>query len=123
MNTSKQPAWKRWAVYISFGFLFLIIMAAIVGSPSTQEGKKSAVELQFSPWSGAHIETERAIKRKLNDPDSYKHFETRYWVRKDGSIKVVTDIGARNGFGGMVRQSFESIVSPAGTVVSITPLS
>ncbi len=33
---------------------------------------------QFSAWDGSHRKLEAIIKDSMNDPDSYKHVETRY---------------------------------------------
>jgi hypothetical protein len=123
------PRWKRVSVYVTGGLLAAVV-ALIAAAPEPaakpvpepELTREQLVKSQFSAWDGSHAATERAIKATLNDPDSYKHYDTRFWVRHDGSIKVVTQIGARNKFGGMVRGTFESIVSPAGAVVSLMQL-
>jgi hypothetical protein len=122
---NSHPRWQRVAVYITLGLLgCIVLLAAVAPEPEAKPEPVAtqSVDKQFSPWDGSHMATAKAIKAELNDPDSYKHFETRYWVRNDGSLKVVTEIGARNGFGGMQRAVFESIISPAGEVTNLTQL-
>lgn len=138
MSTQKQwkdhPRWQRISVYVTGGLLAAVCALIAVAPDQPAQSAQPKQELtadqkrekilreQFSSWDGAHMATERAIKASLNDPDSYKHYETKYWLRNDGSIKVLTQIGARNGFGGMVRVTFESMVSPSGEVMSLTNL-
>lgn len=42
------------------------------------EARERQIKEQFSAWNGAHRNLERVIKESMNDPDSYKHDETRY---------------------------------------------
>ena len=45
--------------------------------------RKKRIEGGFHFWDGSHIELTKIIKRRMNDPDSYKHVETRYIDRGD----------------------------------------
>ena len=123
---SSHPAWKRWAVYITFGVLFLVV-AAIVAAPGEPQqapekaaptAKEDPVQSQFSKWDGSHVASVAAIKAAINDPDSFKHGETRYWERPDG-FKVMTTFYARNGFGGMVKTRAVTVVDLSGHVLSL----
>lgn len=132
---NSHPLWKRVLVYVTFCFLALVILI-VAFAPSNDAVKpvqtveqtgeqkaKDAIKMQFSQWDGSHHKTERAIKAALNDPDSYEHVETRAWPRNDGTIRVVTKFRAKNGFGGVMTQSWESIVSAVdGTVLTLKPL-
>lgn len=126
---NSHPAWKRWAVYITFGFLFLVvamIVANTPGKPQPAPAQSQAPRMeenpllrQFSKWDGSHVTSVAAIKAAINDPDSFKHGETVYFQRKDGTIKVLTTFYARNGFGGMVKALAETIVDAQGNVLKL----
>ena len=65
---------------------------------------------QFSAWDGAFMPTEKALKKTLNDADSYKHDESSYHLNpaKKGEAPyaiVTTRFRAKNGFGAYVRGS------------------
>ena len=57
----------------------------------------------LSPWDGSHYNFEDLLKRRLKDPDSYEHIETRV-TRKgaDGLHTLYMRYRAKNSFGGFV---------------------
>lgn len=124
---SSHSAWIRWAVYCTFVFLFLILaaIAAAPGTPAKQPAQQAkaaeenTLKRQFSAWDGSHVETVRAIKASLNDPESFRHGETVYFQRKDGSLKVLTTFYAKNGFGGTIKTVAESITDAQGNVLKL----
>ena len=66
----------------------------------------------FSAWDGAFKPTEDALKKSLNDPDSYKHNESRYVLHLTPTgenfepyATVETVYHAKNPFGAMMRGS------------------
>ena len=90
----------------------LFVVMGMLGACSTampseqQEApvtKESIEKACFSAWDGNHDGFERQIKRDLKDPGSMKTYETRYRVNPDGTWTIFMDYGARNSFGGMVR--------------------
>ena len=57
----------------------------------------------MSLWDGSHPGFVRAVKKRLTDPDSFDHDETKTWpVTPEGRNKIVMTFRSRNGFGGMV---------------------
>lgn len=80
--------------------------------------RKKTIESQFSSWDGSHIDLTRRIKDSMNDPDSYKHFKTRYIDRGD-HITVFAEFGGRNGFGGMVRNTISADYTIEGNLIQI----
>lgn len=80
--------------------------------------RKKTIESQFSSWDGSHIDLTRRIKDSMNDPDSYKHFKTRYIDRGD-HITVFAEFGGRNGFGGMVRNNISADYTIEGNLIQI----
>lgn len=63
--------------------------------------RKARIEAQFSAWNGSHINLVTAVKRRMNDPKSFKHVETRYGDKGDHLI-VVMQFRGKNAFGGLI---------------------
>ena len=113
-------------------FLGMLVFSALDvndGPSATKNSEppvpKTAAELRieeiqgaFSAWDGSHRVLERWIKRRLKDPDSYKHVETRYGDKGD-HILVVTTYRARNSFGGYTTESVTAKAAVDGTLLEI----
>lgn len=82
------------------------------------EERKKLIEEKFSPWDGSHRGLENYIKENMNDPDSYKHVETKYIDKKD-HLFVITTFRGKNGFGGVVINSVTAEVDLNGNVLKI----
>ena len=65
--------------------------------------RDEAIRSQFSPWDGSHYRLEKYIKDNLNDPDSYKHVETRC-IDKGDYLVVITKYRGKNAFGAVVTE-------------------
>ena len=73
----------------------------------------------FNPWNGAHRGLEYMIKDSMNDPDSYKHAETKFHADGDDYLIVTTRFRGRNVFGGIVLQTLTAKVDLYGNVLEI----
>ena len=74
--------------------LLLIFPLLIACEPSSVDVGREAYEKYF--------------KSTLKDPESFKVYSEKYEVAPDGyKIKWKIDYGAKNGFGGMVREKAE----------------
>jgi len=95
-------------------------MKARENAAAEKQAKMDAViSSVFSAWDGSCRNLERSIKTNMNDPDSYKHIETRYSYDTDeGYFDVITKFRGRNGFGGMVVNAVKAKVLFDGTVES-----
>lgn len=83
-----------------------------------KEEREELVRDQFSPWDGSHPALTKLIKKKMRDPDSYDHIETRF--RDDGnSIFVITKFRGANAFGGKVINTVTATVDFEGNVIEI----
>lgn len=80
--------------------------------------RRKEIERQFSTWDGSHRAVEAGIKARMNDPDSYKHVETKY-RDKGATLAVVTVFRGKNGFGGVVTSTAVAEVSEAGELLSL----
>jgi hypothetical protein len=62
----------------------------------------------LSAWDGSLPGLVKAVKDRLNDPESFAHDDTRVWtVQPDGRNRIVMDFRAANGFGGTMRYRAE----------------
>ena len=85
---------------------------------SPAERRTKEVEKAFSPWDGSHLELTRAIKKVMNNPDSYKHVETRYTDLGD-TLMVRTTFRGTNKFGAVVTNTVAATVSLDGRVIDM----
>ena len=100
-------------------FLFFILIEKF--SPAVeprQETRDEKVAAQFNQWDGSHDNLTKAIKRSMNDPDSYQHVETVYWDMDTCLIISVTYRG-KNAFGGIIIQNTEVRADLDGNIIEI----
>ncbi|WP_416305191.1 hypothetical protein [Neptunicella sp. SCSIO 80796] len=76
------------------------------------------IKKQFSAWDGSHYGLEKIIKKSMNDPDSYKHIETRY-VKEDNDILVITEFSGKNAFNATVKNSIAGKFTFDGQLLEI----
>lgn len=96
---------------------------------------------QFNPWDGSHFELTKLIKQNLNDEKSYEHIETTYRniateddmnevnkVLSDsgysqrveiGDLFIMTKFSAKNGFGGVIKNTAYGIASYSKNTVTL----
>ena len=74
---------------------------------------------QFDPNSGIHYKSAIAIQDKMNDPESFVHVETTYKDLAENGLMVFTKFRGKNGFGGVVTQTYVTRVDTTGTVTFI----
>ena len=86
------------------------------GTPKTK--REIQLEKQFSAWDGSHSTLTELIKNAMNDPDSYKHIETKYWDMKD-YIVVRTVYSGKNAFGGRVKNFVKAKFDNDGDLLEI----
>lgn len=60
----------------------------------------------LSAWDGSHSALVDAVKSSLRDPGSFEHYETRITPENVEGVHILSmEYGARNGFGGMNRET------------------
>lgn len=78
-------------------------------------------EKYVSGWDGSCRPLEKYIKKQLNDPDSYEHSETRYYVNDDTTkVNVLTIFRAKNGFGGLILTSYAAELDMSGNILKLS---
>lgn len=113
MKTKKLTANQK-IVLISVA-LAGVLMIAAKGSEPPQEKRKAEIASQFSPSTGENYKLTELVKATMNDPESYKNIETRYWDI-DTAIIVNQQYTGTNQFGGRVRGFVKALVSNNGTI-------
>ena len=83
-----------------------------------ERAREDKIKNQFSVWNGSHKGVTSAIKRSMNDPDSYKHVDTRY-VDKGDHIMVYTSFRGKNAFGGVVTNAAIAKVDMNGNILKL----
>lgn len=141
-SRAKPPVWRRWwaiAIYVLVAFAVLGSLldgggeAPDGGAQSTrnQDSERGpltaeeAFEDCVSPWDGNHNGFEQLIRERLNDPGSMETHGTFYNPSDsvaDGTIRIRLNYGARNSFGGMVRNDAIGEMNVRTCEVSIVTL-
>jgi len=85
---------------------------------SAAEIRREKIERGFSGWDGSHRALERWIKKRLKDPGSYEHIETRFGDKGD-HVLVITTYRARNSFGGYTVESVTAKARIDGSLIAI----
>lgn len=80
--------------------------------------REKEISKHFSAWDGSHVQLTRAIKKSMNDPDSYEHVETVYWDMKDHLV-VKTTFRGTNSFGAKVLNYVKAKVDLNGNVTEV----
>jgi hypothetical protein len=107
-------------VFIAFGCLCAICynMGPDKSKPAAPLTRTEQLAKHFNPWDGSHIGLTETIKAAMNDPDSYKHVETRY-IDKGDYLIVTTTYRGKNSFGGVVTNRVQAKVDLNGNVLQI----
>ncbi len=87
-------------------------------SQSQENASNDYIRNSFSSWDGSHTGLERFIKKKMNDPSSYEHIETRYIDKGDHMI-VNTSFRGKNKFGALVKNTVVAKTDLDGNVINV----
>lgn len=80
--------------------------------------RQKRIEKQFSSYDGSHRNLERAVKKTMDDPDSFDHVSTEYYDRGDHLIVKMTFRGT-NAFGGKVINNITVKTSLDGDILDV----
>ncbi|MWN89879.1 hypothetical protein GQ597_04025 [Gilliamella sp. Pra-s65] len=81
--------------------------------------RQKLINSQFSSWDGSHRNLEKYIKSKMNDPDSFKHVETKYIDNGSDNLIIITSFRGKNAFGGVIVNTVTATVDLDGNITSI----
>lgn len=91
----------------------------------SKQAKYSYFDLkeQFSDWDGSHTNSIEAIKKRMNDPDSFGHLETKYKLINNNDsteLIVITKFKGTNAYGAYMSHYATTTVNPkTGKVLNI----
>jgi hypothetical protein len=83
-----------------------------------EEKQVTQIVKQFSTWDGSHIKLTKYIKENMNDPDSFEHIDTKYFIQKN-SIVIIERFRGKNVYGGLVANMIEAKVDMDGNIIEI----
>lgn len=79
-------------------------------------------DAQFSPWDGSCTPLISLVKSTMNDPKSFKHYESRFKTDMFKGVEVEMEFGGTNAFGGMIRNTVRGYLDYTTKTVKITYL-
>lgn len=107
--------------------LFIILVLMWSGCPSGSSSSKKDIDTgnrntSSSAWDGSVPCVEQYLKNTLRDPQSYKSYKwSEVEKNADGTYQVAHEYGAKNGFGGMVRETKLFIYNSKGEILKTLP--
>jgi len=115
---------KVTCILMMFSPLFVWLGYSCISTPSkpktAKELRQERIKRGFSAWDGSHIKLEQAIKKSMNDPDSFKHVETSY-SDMGGYLIVQTTFRGKNAFGALVKNTVQVKTDLDGNIISDIP--
>jgi hypothetical protein len=88
---AKNPTLTTEQVWVSWVVIFSVLILSVWSCSKSEqietkpvltvkEQRTQVIEKAFDRWDGSHIALTKIIKSAMNDPSSYKHIETRYFL-------------------------------------------
>ena len=113
---------KRYGIYTVGGLILIVgLLSAMYGQvtkPVEQVRAEQVQELFFAD--GQNYQVVQAVKKSMNDPDSFEHIETRHVDNGTGDVAITMMFRGKNAFGGKVINRAVAMVNPqSGTVTSL----
>lgn len=84
--------------------------------PTPEQLRVHQISKAFDPWNGSHPSLEKYIRKRLNDPESYQHIETKYLDKTD-HIFVITKFRAKNAFGAFAVNTAAAKTNLDGSII------
>lgn len=125
-ESEKQlSAWdyiKRYGIYTVGGLILIagvLLMMFGESNKSVEQIRDEQVqELFFAD--GQNYQVVQAVKKSMNDPDSFEHIETKYVDNSSGDVAITMMFRGKNAFGGKIVNRAVAMVNPeSGAVTSL----
>ena len=92
------------------------------GSSSSNRDATNKYNTSNSSWDSSVPCVEEYLKNTLHDPDSYKSYKwSKFEKKPNGTYKVAHEYGAKNRFGGMVREAKWFTYNAKGEILKVEP--
>ena len=113
---------KRYGIYTIGGLILIVVVLSVMFGESNKSVEQirdeQVQELFFAD--GQNYQVVQAVKKSMNDPDSFEHIETRHVDNGTGDVAVTMMFRGKNAFGGKVINRAVAMVSPeSGAVTSL----
>lgn len=113
---------RRYGIYTVGGLILVVgILSAMYGQvtkPVEQVRAEQVQELFFAD--GRNYQVIQAVKKSMNDPDSFEHIETQHVDQGSGDVAITMMFRGKNAFGGKVVNKAVAMVNPeSGAVTSL----
>lgn len=113
---------KRYGIYSMGGLILILFAVTLMFGESNQSIEKirdeQVQELFFAD--GRNYQVEQAVKKSMNDPDSYEHIETSHVDNGTGDVAITMTFRGKNAFGGKVVNRAVAMVNPdSGAIISL----
>lgn len=125
-ESEKQlSAWdyvRRYGITVVGGFILVAtaLLAMFGGDPKSVEQIRDEQVQELFFADGQNYQVVQAVKKSMNDPDSFEHIETKYVDNGTGDVAVTMMFRGKNAFGGKVVNRAVAMVSPkSGAVTSL----
>ncbi len=136
MNTQQQKSkWKTWhKITVAILILLFFIIGRFVskqekiGEQKYQQSltqaqkdsiaKQEKVNKSFSAWDGSHNNLVKYVKDRMNDPNSFEHVSTKYWIIGE-TIVVLMVYRGKNAFGGVITENIKAETNIEGEIKKV----
>lgn len=124
-SEKKLSAWdymKRYGILGVGGLLLVVaaLFAVIGGEPKSIEQIRNEQVQELFFADGQNYQVVQAVKKSMNDPDSFEHIETTHVDNGTGDVAITMMFRGKNAFGGKVIYRAVALVSPeSGAVTSL----
>ena len=124
-SEKKLSAWdyiKHYEIYTVGGLILIVVVLSVIFGESNKSVEQirdeQVQELFFAD--GQNYQVVQAVKKSMNDPDSFEHIETRHVDNGTGDVAITMMFRGKNAFGGKVINRAVAMVNPqSGTVTSL----
>lgn len=82
------------------------------------EQPDAALQTHLSAWDGEHRQVADAIRKRMNDPGSYDHVETKVFDTGEG-YTLTTTVRGTNAFGAVVTNTYQARLDDSGKLVRL----
>lgn len=72
-----------------------------------EERALEKIKDQFSSWDGSHTMLKQATRKRMKNPDSFEHVETKYYLLDTTSYRVIMEYRGTNSFNATVTNAIQ----------------